>query len=109
MIRNYIESAPQMLKFLSSATPVHYVPVPMYADYYPSYPGWKEGGRTMDPQPIDGSALGDMLYKMENTPKQSRAMGIFGMSIIEGSQILATTPGWVNSQLPPCSAALPAL
>ena len=93
-IRNYIESAPQMLNFLSSATPVHYVPVPFYADYYPSYPGWKEGGRSMDPKPIDGSALGDMLYKMENTPKQSRAMGIFGMSIIEGSQILATAPGW---------------
>jgi 3-oxosteroid 1-dehydrogenase len=35
-----------------------------------------------------------MLYKMEETPKQSRAMGVFGMSIIEGSQILATTPGW---------------
>lgn len=93
-IRNYIDSAPEMLQFLSSATQVNYVPVPGYADYYPSYPGWKEGGRTMDPSPIDGKPLGDLLYKMEETPKQSRAMGIFGMSIMEGSQILATTPGW---------------
>ncbi|RLQ21064.1 FAD-dependent oxidoreductase [Seongchinamella sediminis] len=93
-IRNYIESSPQMLDFLNTETPVHYVPVPGYADYYPSYPGWKEGGRTMDPSPIDGRPLGDMLYKMEDTPKQSKAMGIFGMSILEGSQILATSPGW---------------
>ncbi|MEH6550347.1 MAG: FAD-dependent oxidoreductase [Pseudomonadales bacterium] len=93
-IRNYIKTAPEMLRFLSSATPVNYVPVPGYADYYPTYPGWKEGGRTMDPTPIDGRPMGPMLYKMEETPKQSRAMGIFGMSIIEGSQILATTPGW---------------
>ncbi|WP_075999935.1 FAD-dependent oxidoreductase [Pseudohalioglobus lutimaris] len=93
-IRNYIATAPKMLDFLSSETLVNYVPVPGYADYYPSYPGWKEGGRTMDPMPIDGRPLGDLLYKMEETPKQSRAMGIFGMSIVEGSQILATTPGW---------------
>lgn len=93
-IRNYIDTASLMLDFLSTATPVNYVPVPGYADYYPSYPGWKEGGRTMDPMPIDGKPLGNLLYKMEETPKQSRAMGVFGMSIIEGSQILATTPGW---------------
>ncbi|MCB1696565.1 MAG: FAD-dependent oxidoreductase [Halioglobus sp.] len=93
-IRNYIDTAPSMLDFLSTATPVKYVPVPGYADYYPGYPGWKEGGRTMDPMPIDGKPLGNLLYKMEETPKQSRAMGVFGMSIMEGSQILATTPGW---------------
>lgn len=93
-IRNYIDSAPQMLQFLSTNTPVNYVPVPGYADYYPGYPGWKEGGRTMDPMPVNGKHLGDMLYKMEETPRQSRAMGVFGMSILEGSQILANSPGW---------------
>ena len=48
----------------------------------------------MDPMPIDGKPLGNLFYKMEETPKQSRAKGVFGMSIMEGSQILATTPGW---------------
>lgn len=94
VIKNYIDTAPQMLDFLHTRTPVHYVPVPGYADYYPSYPGWKEGGRTLDPMPINGQPLGEMLYKMQETPKQSRAMGVFGMSILEGTQILANGPGW---------------
>lgn len=93
-IKNYIEFAPQMINFLEKNTDVTYVPVPGYADYYPDFEGWKNGGRTMDPSPVDGRKLGDMLYKLVEAPRASKAMGTFSMSILEGVQILAQTPGW---------------
>lgn len=93
-LRHYIEQAPQMLTYLHAHSDVKYRPAPGYADYYPDVEGWKSGGRTMDPVPLDGRKLGDTLYKMVEVHRASRAMGIFSMSILEGMQILASTPGW---------------
>jgi 3-oxosteroid 1-dehydrogenase len=93
-IRNYISNAPRMLSFLENHTDITFTPVEGYADYYPAIEGWLPGGRTMDPSPIDGRQLGDMLYKLIEAPPASRAMGIFSMSILEGMQILAAVPGW---------------
>ena len=94
-IKNYIAYAPQMIDFLESETELTYTPVPGYADYYPDIEGWKEGGRTMDPSPVDGRQLGDeMLNKLVDSPRASKAFSRFSMSILEGVQILAKTPGW---------------
>ncbi|HEY9034840.1 MAG TPA: FAD-dependent oxidoreductase [Pseudomonadales bacterium] len=94
-IRNYIEYAPKMVNFLEQNTGLTYTPVPGYADYYPDVEGWKAGGRTMDPSPVDGRQLDyDMLLKLVDSPRASKAFSRFSMSILEGVQILAKTPGW---------------
>ena len=90
----YIDNAPQMLRFLAEASPVQFIAVEGYADYYPDLPGWKSGGRALDALPIDGRPMGKSLYDMVETPRQSKAMGMVAMSIVEGSAILATVPGW---------------
>ena len=94
-IKNYIEFAPKMIDFLESETELNYSPVPGYADYYPDVEGWKEGGRTMDPSPFDGRKLDpEMLANLVDSPRASKAFSRFSMTIIEGVQILAKTPGW---------------
>ena len=94
-IKNYINYAPKMIEFLEGSTELTYTPVPGYADYYPDIEGWKEGGRTMDPSPLDGRQLGDeMLNTLVDSPRASKAFSRFSMSIIEGVQILAKSPGW---------------
>ncbi len=96
-IQNYIKHAPEMMSFLEANTELTYTPVPGYADYYPDIEGWKEGGRTMDPSPVDGRQLpADMLEKIVDSPRASKAFSKFQMSILEGVQILAKTPGWVG-------------
>ena len=96
-IKNYIEYAPKMVDYLEANTILTYAPVPGYADYYPDIEGWKGGGRTMDPSPIDGRQLSDeMLASIVDSPRASKAFSKFQMSIIEGVQILAKTPGWVK-------------
>lgn len=93
-IRTYIDTVPKMLEFMMSETDAKYIPVPGYADYYPSVAGWKSGGRTMDCLPVDGRQLGDDLYRLQGLPAQSKAMGKVHMTIVEGAQILAQSPGW---------------
>lgn len=96
-IRNYIDNAPKMVDFLENNTELTYTPVPGYADYYPDIEGWKGGGRTMDPSPVDGRQLDhDMFLRLVDSPRASKAFSRFSMSILEGVQILAKTPGWVK-------------
>lgn len=93
-ISHYIEQAPKMLGFVQDNSDIKYVPAPGYADYYPEIDGWMSGGRTMDPVPLDGRKMGDALYDMVETPRASKALGMFSMSILEGMKILANAPGW---------------
>lgn len=95
VIKNYIATAPKMIDFLEQQTCLTMTPVPGYADYYPDVEGWKAGGRTMDPSPVDGRQLDyDMLTRLVESPRASKAFSRFSMSILEGVQILAKTPGW---------------
>lgn len=96
-IKNYIAYSPKMIDFIENNTVIKMTPVPGYADYYPDVAGWKEGGRTMDPSPFDGRQLDyDMLTRLVESPRASKAFSRFSMSILEGVQILAKTPGWIK-------------
>ena len=58
-IRQYVESAPQMLEFLEQLSGwFEFVWKPGYADYYPELPGGSELGSTINVPPIDLRELG---------------------------------------------------
>ncbi len=58
-IRQYVESAPQMLDFLEKLSGwLEFVWKPGYADYYPELPGGSELGSTINVPPIDLRKLG---------------------------------------------------
>jgi 3-oxosteroid 1-dehydrogenase len=58
-IRQYVETAPQMLQFLEQLSGwLEFVWKPGYADYYPELPGGSELGSTINVPPIDLRKLG---------------------------------------------------
>lgn len=58
-IRQYVETAPQMLQFLEQLSGwFEFVWKPGYADYYPELPGGSELGSTINVPPIDLRELG---------------------------------------------------
>jgi 3-oxosteroid 1-dehydrogenase len=58
-IRQYVESAPQMLEFLEGLSGwFEFVWKPGYADYYPESPGGSDLGSTINVPPIDLRKLG---------------------------------------------------
>jgi len=92
-IRMYIRTAPAMIDYLGQIG-VPYSQVEKYPDYYPSMPGWKPGGRTMDCAPFDGRALGDHLQHLRQMPPASKAFGRINLSITEASKLQAVAKGW---------------
>ncbi|MEZ5709835.1 MAG: FAD-dependent oxidoreductase [Blastomonas sp.] len=92
-IRTYIRSAPEMIEYLREIG-VPYRPVDHYPDYYPSAPGWRPGGRTMDCAPLDGRELGSALYQLREMPHASKVFGRINLSIKEVSKIQAVAKGW---------------
>ncbi len=58
-IRQYVDSAPDMMDFLEKLSPwLEFVWKPGYADYYPELPGGSELGSTINVPPIDLRTLG---------------------------------------------------
>jgi 3-oxosteroid 1-dehydrogenase len=58
-LRQYVETAPQMLRFLEQLSGwFEFVWKPGYADYYPELPGGSELGSTINVPPIDLRELG---------------------------------------------------
>ncbi|OBJ47324.1 FAD-binding protein [Mycobacterium sp. 1423905.2] len=73
-IRQYVESAPQMLEFLERLSPwLRFVWKPGYADYYPELPGGSTLGSTINVPPIDLRKLGEdeqtLLQPLALAPK----------------------------------------
>jgi 3-oxosteroid 1-dehydrogenase len=57
-VRAYAERAREMLQFMMNHSHVDYTPLPEYMDYYETVPGYKTGGRSMDPGTISLRSLG---------------------------------------------------
>jgi 3-oxosteroid 1-dehydrogenase len=49
MAATYVDTGPEMIRFLEARTPVKFVSVPDFPDYHPEFPGGKPmGGRTLE-------------------------------------------------------------
>lgn len=57
-LRAYAERAGEMLRFIMTHSHVAFTPLPSYMDYYEQLPGYKPGGRSMDPGVIHLRKLG---------------------------------------------------
>ena len=65
-LRAFSERAPEMLRFMMCHSHVDYRPLPDYMDYYEQVPGYKPGGRSMDPGSIHLKKLGDDAAQMRD-------------------------------------------
>ncbi len=64
-IDTYLERGPEMLSFVLANSPLELRWVTNYSDYYPEAPGGRVGGRSVEPVPFDGHALGAELKNLE--------------------------------------------
>ncbi len=60
----FIDRGPEMMDFVRDHTPVRFSWVPQYADYHPEQPGGRPGGRSVEPDPIDGNIIGEELDRL---------------------------------------------
>jgi 3-oxosteroid 1-dehydrogenase len=91
----YLETAPEVVRYLSEHTHVKLEALAEYADYYPRFEGSKGGGRALDPKNFDARFLGDDFLRMRDQNPQMLILGRIFMTISEARTLLTRSPGWI--------------
>jgi 3-oxosteroid 1-dehydrogenase len=87
-LQNYVDESKRVLAYLHEHTHVRYTALERYTDYYPEAPGGKEGGRSMDPTPLDGAKLRESLMAIRPMHPQAKVLGKFGITAREAHAAL---------------------
>ncbi len=92
-LRTYVDNAPRMMKVLAESSHVRFECIPTYPDYYAEIEGGKAGGRSCEPELLDGLKLGDELFRMRRLQRERLIMnGRLTMKASEGKALLAGGP-----------------
>ena len=81
LIETFLDTAPQMLRFVEGATSLAFTPIKRYPDYHPELPGGRPGGRSLDPGLFDSNELGPWKKKLRRSP----IFGMTAMSVTEAT------------------------
>ena len=87
-LQSYVDESKRVLAYLHEHTHVDYTALEKYTDYYPEAPGGKEGGRSMDPTPLDGAKLRESLMEIRPMHPQAKVLGKFGITAREAHAAL---------------------
>jgi len=69
MAEAYVDTGPEMIRYLEAHTPVRFCAVPEFPDYHPEFPGgMPEGGRTLECPTFPFGELGDWKDKVGTSP-----------------------------------------
>lgn len=93
-VRKYIEKAPEMIKWLEDNSRVRYAVAEKYPDYYPQYEGFLPGGRTLDPELFDITALKDELPNLREASRGNMLMGSISWTARQAHIAMSKSRGW---------------
>jgi 3-oxosteroid 1-dehydrogenase len=95
-LRAYVNAAPEMARYLCEHTQLDLVALPEYPDYYPAAPGYRPGGRVLEPKNFDARLLGDEFLRMRESAVQSLIFKRIFMTIKEARVLFCRAPGWIG-------------
>lgn len=93
-VRQYIEKAPEMIDWLEKNSRVRYAVADKYPDYYPHLDGSLAGGRTLDPELFDLSALKGELPNLRLASRGNMLMGKIAWTARQAHRAMSKAPGW---------------
>lgn len=76
-LRTYVTESIRMTRYFAEKTRLTFDALDKYTDYYPEAPGGKMGGRSMEPDPFDGSLLGEDFPKLQRPATSALILGRF--------------------------------
>ncbi len=94
LIDAFLQSGPEMVRFLADRTRVRYHSLSMYPDYFSAAPGARAGHRALEPEPFLLDRLGDEWRDLLPTHPSMFMQGRIGITMAEAHRFMATLPGW---------------
>ncbi|MFM0175052.1 FAD-dependent oxidoreductase [Paraburkholderia sediminicola] len=95
----YLDTAPEMLRYVEANTPVRYESLPKYADYFQHLPGSMPGYRALDPLPVDGASLGAEFARLRLPSPGTLIGGRVAVTSKEAHLLLSKAPGYIGLAL----------
>lgn len=99
MVDTYLREGPKMIDFLHQRTRVRYQSLDHYPDYYSAYPGSRPGHRSMEPEPINKSELGEDADELEETHHMMFMFDRIGITQVEAQILTGQMKGWIGITL----------
>lgn len=93
LVSNYLVNGPKMLQFMHDNTDVRYESLEHYPDYYTTLPGAKVGHRSLEPEPIQASELGEDYKNLTYTHHMIRMFGVIHFTQVEAQVLMLKLPG----------------
>lgn len=95
LIETYVKRAPEMMSFMHEHMEhVNYISLEHYPDYYMQNPGARAGHRSLEPEPINKSELGDDAEHLQDTHHMMYMFNKIAMSQVEAHILMTKSPGW---------------
>ncbi len=94
MLDAYLNTAPEMLKFLHDRTQVRYETLEHYPDYFTDLPGSKSGHRSLEPEPVMMDKLGAEADNLMLGHPMMTMMGKITITQVEARKLVAQLQGW---------------
>ena len=96
LVQSYLENGPKMLQFMHDKTEARYESLEHYPDYYSTLDGAKPGHRSLEPSPINASALGDDYQRMTYSHHMMRLFGVIHFTQVEAQMLMLKLPGYLK-------------
>lgn len=90
----YVDNAAPMVRYTAEKVGLGFKAVMEYPDYYPDRPGALPGGRTMDPDAVDGADLGEDFFALREPYALMRLFGRISLTVSEARAITTKKAGW---------------
>lgn len=97
LLDTYLEQAPEMMQFLHDHTRVRYESLDHYPDYYTDKPGAKTGHRSLEPETIAHSELGDEAPFLQMNHQMMYLFDRIGITQVEAQVLMSRSPGWIKT------------
>ncbi len=88
LLRTYVSESKRMLAYFEQHTHARFLPLRDYGDYYAEAPGGKPGGRSLEPEPFDGSRLGDDFSLLHPPASSALVLGKFMITAREARKFI---------------------
>lgn len=90
----YVDNAMPMVRYTRDQVGLGFKAVMEYPDYYPDREGALPGGRTMDPDAVDGGELGEDYWRLREPYALMRLFGRISLTVKEARAITTKKAGW---------------
>ena len=87
LVEMYVDTAPDVIEYLESKTPVRFYAPTTFNDYFEGIPGGKPAGRSIEPVPYDArTELGEWAARTRTSPHLARLTMEEGAKFLRGDE-----------------------